>query len=129
GEHILENGVDMQDPFSWHEDLPYTYPHWAYDVETYLVYQLGENTGIGGFTAIYIATAILAVVLGIVLYVALNKICKNPIISFAVTLGVMFLLKSFIAARAQLVTYILFVLTVLFIEKFIETKKLRYAIG
>ncbi len=129
GEHILENGVDMQDPFSWHEDLPYTYPHWAYDVGTYLVYQLGENTGIGGFTAIYIATAILAVVLGIVLYVALNKICKNPIISFAVTLGVMFLLKSFIAARAQLVTYILFVLTVLFIEKFIETKKLRYAIG
>ena len=129
GEHILENGVDMQDPFSWHEDLPYTYPHWAYDVGTYLVYQLGENTGIGGFTAIYIAIAILAVVLGIVLYVALNKICKNPIISFAVTLGVMFLLKSFIAARAQLVTYILFVLTVLFIEKFIETKKLRYAIG
>ena len=129
GEHILENGVDMQDPFSWHEDLPYTYPHWAYDVGTYLVYQLGENTGIGGFTAIYIAIAILAVVLGIVLYVALNKICKNPIISFAVTLGVMFLLKSFITARAQLVTYILFVLTVLFIEKFIETKKLRYAIG
>ena len=129
GEHILENGIDMQDPFSWHEDLPYTYPHWAYDVGTYLVYQLGENIGIGGFATIYIATAILAVVLGIVLYVALNKICKNPIISFAVTLGVMFLLKSFITARAQLVTYILFVLTVLFIEKFIETKKLRYAIG
>ena len=129
GEHILENGVDMQDPFSWHEDLPYTYPHWAYDVATYLVYQFGENIGIGGFAAIYIVTAILAVVLGIVLYVALNKICKNPIISFGVTLGVMFLLKSFIAARAQLVTYILFVLTVLFIEKFIENKKLRYAIG
>lgn len=129
GEHILENGIDMQDPFSWHENLPYTYPHWAYDVGTYLVYQLGENIGIGGFVAIYIVTAILAVVLGIVLYVALNKICKNPIISFAVTLGVMFLLKSFITARAQLVTYILFVLTVLFIEKFIETKKLRYAIG
>ena len=129
GEHILENGVDMQDPFSWHEDLPYTYPHWTYDVATYLVYQFGENIGIDGFAAIYIVTAILAVVLGIVLYVALNKICKNPIISFGVTLGVMFLLKSFIAARAQLVTYILFVLTVLFIEKFIENKKLRYAIG
>ena len=41
----------------------------------------------------------------------------------------MFLLKSFITARAQLITYILFVLTILFIEKFIETKKKRYAIG
>ena len=129
GEHIIENGIDMQDPFSWHEDLPYTYPHWAYDVGTYLVYELGENIGIGGFTAIYIATVIIAVALGILIYYALNKVCKNQLISFFVTLGMMYLLKNFICARAQLVTYILFVLTILFIEKFIETKKVRYAVG
>ncbi len=129
GEHILENGIDMKDPFSWHEDLPYTYPHWAYDVGTYLVYELGENIGIGGFTAIYIATVILAIALGILVYYALNKICKNQLVAFFITLGVMYLLKSFICARAQLVTYILFVLTILFIEKFIETKKIRYAVG
>ena len=129
GQHIMENGIDMQDPFSWHENLPYTYPHWAYDVGTYLVYQLGENIGIGGFTAIYIATVILAIALGIIIYIALNKVCKNQLVSFFITLGMMFLLKSFIAARAQLVTYILFALTILFIEKFIETKKIRYAVG
>lgn len=129
GEHIIENGIDMQDPFSWHEDLPYTYPHWAYDVGTYLVYELGENIGIGGFTAIYIATVIIAVALGILIYYALNKVCKNQLISFFVTLAMMYLLKNFICARAQLVTYILFVLTILFIEKFIETKKVRYAVG
>ena len=129
GEHIIENGIDMQDPFSWHEDLPYTYPHWAYDVGTYLVYELGENIGIGGFTAIYIATVIIAVALGILIYYALNKVCKNQLVSFFVTLGMMYLLKNFICARAQLVTYILFVLTILFIEKFIETKKVRYAVG
>ena len=129
GEHILENGIDMKDPFSWHEDLPYTYPHWAYDVGTYLVYQFGENVGIGGFNAIYIATVILSITLGIVLYFALSKVCKNQLVAFFIALGVMYLLKSFICARAQLVTYILFVLTVLFIEKFIETKKKRYILG
>ena len=129
GEHILENGIDMKDPFSWHDDLPYTYPHWAYDVGTYLVFQLGENIGMGGFTAIYVATVLLAIALGILIYYALNKICKNPLVSFFITLGMLYLLQSFIAARAQLVTYILFVLTVLFIEKFIETKKKRYVIG
>ena len=41
GEYILENGITMQDPFSWHEELPYTYPHWAYDVATYLIYSAG----------------------------------------------------------------------------------------
>lgn len=43
GEYILENGITMKDPFSWH-DLAYTYPHWAYDVGTYLVYNIGGFT-------------------------------------------------------------------------------------
>ena len=39
GEHILGNGIDMQDPFSWHEDLPYTYPHWADYVSICVLYK------------------------------------------------------------------------------------------
>lgn len=38
GEHILQNGIDMQDPFSWHENLSYTYPHWLYDTIIYIIY-------------------------------------------------------------------------------------------
>jgi len=41
----------------------------------------------------------------------------------------MYLLKDFIAARAQLVTFILFALTILFIENFLESKKKWYLIG
>ena len=127
GEHIVETKqIDMQDPFSWHDNLPYTYPHWAYDVGTYLIYNLGENTGIGGFCAIYIATAILSMILGVVLYYTSNKLCKNQVVSFVISMITMFLLKNFIAARAQLVTFILFALTILFIEQFIATKKKRY---
>ncbi len=129
GEHILENGIDMQDPFSWHEDLSYTYPHWAYDVATYLIFQLGEAVGIGGFMAIYLTTAILSMALGVLIYLALKRVCKNQLVAFFITMGMMYLLKDFICARAQLVTYILFVLTVLFIENFIETKKKRYLVG
>lgn len=42
GEHILENGVDGQDPFAW-TDLKYTYPHWLYDVCIYLIYSIRRN--------------------------------------------------------------------------------------
>lgn len=129
GKHIVETGtIDMQDPFSWHEDLPYTYPHWLYDFGTYFIYQLGENIGIGGFCALYITTILLAMILGVVIYYTNNKLSKNPLVSFLVTMCMMYLLKDFITARAQLVTYILFVLTILFIEQFIKTKKKRYAI-
>lgn len=129
GEHIMENGIDMKDPFSWHENLPYTYPHWAYDVATYQVFNFGENIGIGGFNAIYIATIILAMILGVLLYFVASKLCKNQLIAFLITFACIYLLQNFIAARAQLVTYILFVLQILFIEQFLETKKKRYAVG
>lgn len=129
GEHILENGIDMKDPFSWHEDLPYTYPHWAYDVAIYQIYHIGEITGIGGFQAIYISTVVLCMALGILFYYVSSKLCKNHLISFFITLGVLYLLESFIAARAQLVTYLLFILEILFIEQFLKTKKKRYAVG
>lgn len=125
----MENGIDMKDPFSWHENLPYTYPHWAYDVATYQIFNFGENIGIGGFNAIYIATVILAMILGVLLYFVASKLCKNQLIAFLITFACIYLLQNFIAARAQLVTYILFVLQILFIEQFLETKKKRYAVG
>lgn len=122
GEHILENGIDMQDPFSIH-DIPYTYPHWLYDVGIYLIFKAG------GMLGIYISTIILSCILGLTIYFANKKIVKNDLVSFLLTLGAMYVLSSFIAARAQLLTYILFTLQILFIEKFIETKKKRYVIG
>ena len=123
GEHIVDTKtIDMQDPFSWHE-LPYTYPHWAYDVIIYLIYSLG------GMQGIFISTIILSCILGIVMYCTNYKISKNKAISLIITLGAMFLLRDYIAARAQLVTFILFELTILLIENFLEKKKVRYAIG
>ena len=122
GEHIVQSGVDMKDPFSWHEGLPYTYPHWLYDLITYLVYN------VFGMTGIYISTCILSVILGLSVYTVNRKLCKNQLFSFIITIGVMYLIRGYIAARAQLVTFILFVWTIYLIEKFLETKKKRYAI-
>ena len=124
GEHIVQTKtVDMQEPFSWHQGLPYTYPHWLYDVMIYLFYSIGNMTGI------FISTVIFSAILGVVVYVTNKKICKNDLMAFLITLGSMFLLKDFIAARAQLVTFILLELIILLIENFLEKKKKRYLIG
>lgn len=134
GEHIIQNtekiydllpwnkGLDMQDPFSFHENLPYTYPHWLYDVATYGIY------AIAGFQGIYYATCILAIILGISIYLINIKFTKNNIISYLITIASLYCLKNFITARAQLLTFILFVLTIFGIEQFLKTKKIRYAI-
>jgi len=187
GELILQNGIDMKDHFSWHEDLPYTYPHWAYDVGIYLIYESGNNVGAmlkdidfvkeqrkiqekydtlsedtdvneiletgtetanqkqnSGFIAnlantinntdfgmlfIYLSTVTLACILGILIYNIGRKLTKKDLVSFILTLAAMYLLKDFIAARAQLVSFILFALTILFIENFLQNKKKRYLVG
>ena len=135
GEHIIQNtdkitdllpwnkGLDMKDPFSWHENLPYTYPHWLYDVATYGIYS------IGGFKGIYYTTCILSITLGLVIFGINKKLNKSTILSFFMTIASLYCLKNFITARAQLVTFILFALTYFFIERFLETKKIRYAIS
>lgn len=79
GELILQNGIDMQDHFSWHE-LPYTYPHWLYDVGIALIYRLS------GWTAIYISTCVFAAILGICIYKVNSKLTKNSLVSFFITL-------------------------------------------
>lgn len=123
GEYIMQNGVTDVEPFAWHEGLKYTYPHWAYDVFIYLVYNLGGQVGI------YLSTVLLAALLGISMYFVSSKYSRNRLIAFLMTLLAMYLIRAFIAARAQLVTFILFALTIYFIEKFLETKKKRYAAG
>lgn len=124
GNLILENGIDNQDHFSWHENLPYTYPHWLYDVIMSLIYKLGS------WDAIYISVCVMSIILGITIYQVNKKLNKNQIISFALAIGSMYLLKDYIAARAQLVTFIIYMLVIYFIEKFIENpKKIYYALG
>lgn len=123
GKYILNNGIDMMEHFSWHEGLIYTYPHWLYDIAIYLIYNAF------GFFGIYVSTIVLTAILGISIYAVASKLSKNNLISLFVTLLVLFLGKEYMTARAQLVTFILFVWTIYFIESFLDTKKIKYAIG
>lgn len=123
GKLILNNGIDMQEHFAWHEGLPYTYPHWLYDIIIYLIFS------VAGFNGIYISSIVLGIALGIAIYLTNAKLTKNTVIPFFTTILVLYMGKDFITARAQLITFILFVLTIYYIEKFLETRKKRYAVG
>lgn len=124
GEYIAQNGIGnlKEDPFSWHK-LPYTFPHWLYDLSIFGIYSLG------GMTGIYISTIILTCILGLSIYFTSNKISKNAPVSALITFIAMYLLQPYLAARAQIVTFSLMVLTIYLIEKFLENAKKRYAVG
>ena len=88
-----------------------------------MVYSIAE------FKGVYILTCILSIILGISIFLVNSKLTKNKSISFIITIGVLYMLQDYIAARAQLVTFILFIWELFFIEKFIENRKIRYGIG
>ncbi len=122
GEYIKNFGIDMMDPFSWHENLNYTYPHWLYDLLTYLIYSTG------GFKGIYLVTCILSAILSASIFIVNTKLTKSKSMSFIVTIGALYMLQDYITARAQLVTFILFIWEMFFIEKFLEKRKIIYGI-
>ena len=121
GELIVHNGIDMLDHFSIH-NIAYTYPHWLYDVFIYIIYHFFS------FTGIYISTIILFIGLMLSIYYTNTKLNKHKIIIAFITIISILPLTKYATARAQLVSYILFVWEYYFIERFLQTKNKKYAL-
>lgn len=123
GEWIYNNGISdlTEDQHSW-LDLPYTFPHWLYDLCIFLVY----NTF--GYDGIYVSTMIIYGLIGTIAYIYTKNKSNNNVISAIVAVFVVYMLDPYMAARAQSVTFVLFMLEVLCIEKYMDTHKIRYLI-
>ena len=113
GESIVKNGIDMKDHFSIHK-LDYTYPHWLYDVITYKIYKLG------GFQGLYQTTILIFMIIGIIFYFANIKKNKSYFISLLFSILAMIMLARFITTRAQLITYLLFLIEIILIENLLK---------
>lgn len=123
GEYISQNGITnlTEDPFSWIE-LPYTFPHWLYDFMMYEIYS------IAGWLSIYISTIVFTAILGILIFILSYKKSKNEVLSGILSIIAIYLIRNFCVARAQILSYSIFILVILCIEEFLEKKKKRYAV-
>jgi len=121
GDLILKNGIDMKDHFSWINNLPYTYPHWLFDILINLLYKFK------GFDALYIFNVICYSIIGILTYFISKKRTNNYLFSFILTIFVTTFLITFITTRAQIVSYIIFIIEKYFLDKFLEDGKKKNA--
>ena len=122
GEIISKYGVDMKDHFSFIPNLEYTYPHALYDLIIYFIYHLF------GYAGIYVSVIITSIILFLLMYYSTNYLIKDRGLSYILTCIAAVNLKNFLAARAQLVSYIYLLLILFFIERLRETGKKRYII-
>lgn len=122
GESIIENGIDNIDHFSWHK-LDYTYPHWLFDIIVYKVYDLG------GLNYLYIGTILIFILIGLSFYFINLKQNKSYFLSLLFSILAVIMLARFITMRAQLITYLLFLIEIFMIERFLENGQKRYIVG
>ena len=122
GNYIYHNGIDFLDHYCWIANLPYTYPHWLYDLFVYLVYDWFDYCGI------YVTTVFIFIFLGLTIYYVNFKLNKNEFFSIILSIICVFQLSVFAVARAQLISLISFLLEFYFIYKIIETGKKRYSV-
>lgn len=122
GESILKHGVDGKEYFSF---LPvgYIYPHWLYDVMIYGIYHFF------GFFGIYLSSILFSFGLGVLCFLLLRKLYSNDLLSFALSVFTLASLSPFITARAQLVSYLFFLIEAYELEQMLkEPKKSRVLI-
>ncbi len=123
GESIEKFGIDFKDHFSWISGLSYTYPHWLFDYFIYQIYQIGNFEGIYYFAVIMFS---ITIVLIFILNLTKKKKVTTSLITAMIT---MILLSYFSSSRAQIVTYIVFLLEIYFIDTYLKAKNKYSLIG
>ena len=120
GRQITQTGIDMVEHLTWHTNLMYTYSHWLLDLYNYFVYTLV------GFKGIYISAIICVICITTSMYYILKKQLKmSSFFTFAAVVFAVYLSNAYLAARAQLLSYLLFLWEIYFIEKLLFSLRNR----
>lgn len=123
GESIFKNGIDFVDHYSWHSNLPYTYPHYLFDLIVYIIYNKFNYIGL------YILEIIFTSILGIIIFLINRKQTKYEVIPLLFSILTLFFLKPYITLRAQIVTFSIFALTYYYLEKLYYNNDKKCIIG
>ena len=119
GDYVLHNGIDFIEHFNFNE-LVHHNARWLFNVIVGLLYNKFD------FVGVYIFTIINSVLIGLIMFNSSLKRTKDPMISFIITLITIELVGSSLVARAQIMSYLLLLLEVIFIEKLIKENKIKY---
>ena len=124
GEYIVKNGFPHTDFLSMHTNMEITVQQWLSSVFFYYVYSLFGKYGV--ISLIYICYA----VINYLLYRLSLLITRNELLSVLITwLSGFFLFFHYMVSRPHIFTYIVILLEVYLLEKYIQTNKKAFLAG
>lgn len=121
GDFILQHGIDLKDHFSYVSFLPYTYPHWGFDVILSIIYR---NFSYDGIHIFLIICCFFLLLLSYGLSLRMNK-NDNHLTSYLSLFLIGSFMKNGITPRAQVLSYLLFIIQIYVLETFLQKKNKR----
>ena len=122
GEYILNQGIDKVEPFTFHNNLSFVKLRWGFDVLSYFIYK------IGGFNFIYYFVLGFSSVISLSLFNILKKNKTHEILSFILTIIIIYSISSFFCMRAQLLSYFIFLFEIYILYKLNNSNNKKYSI-
>lgn len=122
GERYFNIGMFHIDDYSFHTGLIYQTHHYLVCIISYLVYHFFSLKGL------YFLEVILLSIIGVLFYEINKTMIKNKFLIYLLLFFEIMALYPFVSLRAQMYSYIIFMIEILFIEKFLNTNRKKDAI-
>jgi hypothetical protein len=122
GERYLHTGMFRIDDYSFHANLVYQTHHFLVCIIDYIVYHLFS------FQGLYILENILLSIIFLLFYLINKDKLKNKFLMIMLTFFPILALYSFVSLRAQMYSYIILLLELLTIEKYLNNNKKKHLI-
>ena len=120
GERTVKYGIEEYDQLVWHDNLKFIHLRWLFDV---VIYSLNNAFG---FDGIYVFVIVIAVLQGLMYYAIMNSFTKNKLFSFFSSVVLIYINQYSVAARGQIMSFLLFLVEFYALNKFINENKKRY---
>ncbi|MCR4557301.1 MAG: hypothetical protein K5779_05725 [Saccharofermentans sp.] len=133
GEQLLDSGIDRVDHWAWSAQLINTYPHFLFNIILAVLYRMS------GLAGIYVFELVVVYLFALSLYYLTEKVYDKvagekdmtlyPIVGIIVSAIVLLTFSTFMAARPQILSYLLWLWEAWFILCLLNTGKKRYAVA
>ncbi|MBQ4031107.1 MAG: hypothetical protein II625_05065 [Bacilli bacterium] len=122
GRYVFGHGIPHVDPFTIHEGLNYVMQQWLTSVVFYGIFKV-----LGKYGLLYF-TLLMSIVLMVLYYRLCYLVSKNKLLSILITAIVFYMSSIFIILRPQLFTYLLLIIEVICLEKYVVKSNWKYLI-
>jgi hypothetical protein len=122
GRYVLANGIPVNEPFTIHEGLHFVMQQWLTDV---IYWEIYRYAGTGGLLAMLHIVAIALIYAYYRLAKLVSRGNEHTAIVLSMFMGV-FVCLSFIRTRPQILSSLIFILEILCLESYLQTRKKKY---